>query len=232
MPVAMAAAFAFVGVFSLAIGALTLRLRGHYFAVATLGIAEAIQAIVNWGKSYTKGTFGFALPLSATDASYTTQYHVMLACLVAVVAVSTIILWSRLGARLLAVREDELATESLGVNAAAVKIVTLGLSGAFTGLFGGAFAWILGFLTPDTVFSSRLGLEMVVMVIVGGVGTIAGPLVGGVIFYLLPELLIGERTEMYLVWIGAVLIITVLFLRRGLIGTLEHSRFWPKGLRL
>jgi branched-chain amino acid transport system permease protein len=229
---ALVVSFVLVGVFSLAMGLLTLRLRGHYFAVATLGIAEAIMAIVNWGKSYTKGTFGFALPLSATNVSYATQYRVMLLCFAAVVTVATIILWSKLGSRLLAIREDEVATESLGINTALAKIIALGISGAFTGLFGGVFAWILGFLTPESVFASRIGLEMVVMAIVGGIGTVLGPIIGGLLFYLLPEVLIGERTEMYLVWIGGVLIITVLFLRRGLIGTLQQSRFWPKGLRL
>jgi branched-chain amino acid transport system permease protein len=229
---ALALSFLLVGLLALVIGLLTLRLKGHYFAIATLGIAEAILALANWGKSYTKGTFGFALPLSVTDASYATQYRVMLACLVAVVGVALLILWSKLGARLLAVREDEIAAESLGVNTAAIKIATLGVSGAFTGLFGGVFTWVLGFLTPDSVFASRIGLEMVVMVIVGGMGTVLGPLIGAIGFYLVPELLIGDRSEMYLVWIGVALVLTVLFLRRGIIGTLQQSRVWPKGLRL
>lgn len=235
---AILAAPLIVGLIAMIVGLLTLRLRGHYFAIATLGIAEAIKVLVEWGRSYTKGTFGFAMPIDVIRASPDAKYYAMLASLVAVVAAGLAIVWSNYGARLLAIREDELAAESLGISPALTKISALGISGGFTGLFGGVFAWTQGFLTPEAFFASRWSLELVVMAIVGGIGTISGPILGGLVFYLVPEVLIEhklilqKRNELYLMLLGGVLIATMLFMKRGVMGSLQNSRIWPKGFRV
>ncbi|NQV97412.1 MAG: branched-chain amino acid ABC transporter permease [Acidimicrobiaceae bacterium] len=235
---ALSLSFLLVGAFASAVGLLTLRLRGHYFAIATLGLAEAMKATVDWGHSYTLGTFGFALPIDIVNRAQETKYYVMATFLIVVVAVGIAILWSSYGLRLIAIREDEIAAEALGISPALTKISALGISGAFTGLFGGLFAWTQGFLTPEAVFAPRWSLELVVMSIVGGAGTLVGPLVGGLVFYLLPEVLIENkvilqrRDELYLMMVGIVLIIVMLFAKQGIFGTLQRSRFWPKGFRL
>jgi branched-chain amino acid transport system permease protein len=231
-------AFVIVGIAALLVGLLTLRLKGHYFAIATLGIAEAARALVEWGRSYTHGTFGFAMPIEIVSRAPTTKYYVVAAALVAVTVVGLGMIWSSYGLRLIAIREDELAVEALGIRSALSKIGALGISGAFTGLFGGLFAWGQGFLTPEAVFATRWSLEPIVMSTVGGMGTLVGPLVGGMFFYLVPEFLIENeiflqrRDELYLVMLGVMLILVTLFAKRGIFGILERSRFWPKGFRL
>lgn len=221
-----------VALFSLVFGLLALRLQGHYFAIATLGLAEATRVLVEAARGFTQGTFGFGLPVPITGVKPAVFYYALLAALAVTVAVCTLVLWSGYGARLLAIREDETAASSLGINTTWHKLSAFVLSGALTGLFGGLYAWVLGYLTPEAVFSSSLSLQIVVMTIIGGLGTVLGPLLGGAIFYLLAELVLVNVPQLHLLVFGTVLALAMLFLRRGVIGTLEHSRVWPRGLRL
>lgn len=232
LPAALFAAFALGGVFALVLGLLTLRIRGHYFAIATLGVAEATRALINHFRGFTKGTFGFGLPIDITLLPAELQFYVMLGIVALTVAASAAVLWSRFGARLLAIREDETAAEAVGINTAWYKIAALGISGAFSGLLGGMFAWTLGFLTPETVFSPVISLQMVVMTIIGGTGTISGPLIGGAAFYLLREQALQTAPSVHLIVMGVLLVVGMLLLRRGIVGTLQEARFWPKGLRI
>lgn len=230
--VALAAAGALVGLFSLFLGFLTLRTKGHYFAIATLGVSEGVRVIVNSWRSYTKGSIGFSLPIDLVTDDGKRQFYAMLGALAAIVAVSAAILWSRFGTRLLAIRDDEEVAEALGVRASGYKIAALVLSGAFAGLFGGIFAWVLGYLTPEATLTPLISLQIAVMAILGGRGTLLGPLVGGAAFYLVGEYLLVKTGELHAVLLGLVLICTMLFLRQGIVGTLQATRIWPRGLRL
>lgn len=230
--VALPLAFALVGMFSLLFGILTLRIRGHYFAIATLGLAEVTRITVEAARGFTRGTFGFGLPVSITGIDPRVPYYVALAAVIAVVSGSAAVLWSDYGARLLAIREDETAAASVGISPTWHKLTAFVFSGALSGLLGGVFAWVLGYLTPDTVFAPLVSLQVVVMVIIGGMGTLLGPLVGGAAFYLLGELVLVRLSNLHLVGLGIILVVAMLFMRRGIVGTLQHARWWPKGLRL
>ncbi len=111
-------------------------------------------------------------------------------------------------------------------------MIAFTISGAFTGFFGGVFAWILNFLSPESVLTPFVSLQIVVMAIVGGMGTIIGPILGAVGFYLLGEFALINAPRLNLAILGSVLIVAMLFLRRGIFGTIIHSRFWPRGFRL
>lgn len=231
LPLAMLLAAVLVGALACVLGLLTLRIRGHYFAIATLGIAEATYVLINYYQSFTKGSFGFGLPLSVTSVSTTVQFYVMLGITTLVVVICATVLWSRYGARLLAIRADEVAAEAIGINTALCKILALCLSGALSALLGGAFAWVLGYLTPEAVFSAVISLQLVVMVIIGGLGTLIGPLIGGAGFFLLQDLVLQSVPNVHLIVLGALLIAGMLVLQSGIMGRLQLASFWPKGLR-
>lgn len=228
----------FVALAALLMGLMTLRLRGHYFAIATLGVAEFARAFAEWGSSFTHGVFGFPLPMDVVARSAQVKFYWIVLVASAAVALGLTLLWSSFGMRLISIREDEIAAESLGINPSFVKIFSLTISGALTGLLGGLFSWTQGFITPEAVFSSRWSLEPVLMSIIGGIGTIIGPIVGGIIFFLLPQVMIEnhfilqQRDELYLVLVGVVMVVIMLLADNGIIGILQKKKFWPKGFRL
>lgn len=213
------------------IGALSLRLQGHYFAIATLAMAEATRVVITLMGDLTGGTFGLGLPVSYQSVSPGVKYWVVLGALGAAVAVSVVTLWSPLGSRLLSIREDEVAVAALGVDSRPYKVSAFVLSGALTGLFGGLAAWIHGFLTPEAVLSPVINLEIIIMVIVGGMGTIAGPVIGAAVFYLVSERILVAVPSGHLVVLGAVLILTMLFMRDGIMGAIARTKLWPEGFR-
>ncbi|MDH3189097.1 MAG: branched-chain amino acid ABC transporter permease, partial [Acidimicrobiia bacterium] len=230
--IALVAAFLLTGVVSVVLGLITLRIKGHYFAIATLGMAEAVRVLVNAARPITQGAIGFPLPIDLIKISPLVPYYVALGTLVLIVTVSALILGSDFGLRLLAIREDEIGAEALGVATSQAKIAAFVISGALTGLLGGVFAWVLNFLSPESVLIPAVSLQIVVMVIVGGMGTIAGPLVGGLGFYLLSEFALINAPRLNLAILGSILVIAMLFFRRGIFGSLQASRWWPKGLRI
>lgn len=227
-----------VGLVAFLIGLLTLRLKGHYFAIATLGIAEFARALVEWWSSFTHGVFGFPLPMNVVArSSHTKFFWIVIATSIAVV-IGLKILWSSFGMRMVAIREDETATESLGINPSRAKVLSLVVSGSLTGLLGGLFAWTQGFVTPEEVFASRWSLEPVLMSILGGLGTLIGPMLGAVLFFLLPQVMIEnnfileKRDELYLVLVGVVMVLIMLLAKNGMMGIVQKRKFWPKGFRL
>ncbi|MDH3729716.1 MAG: branched-chain amino acid ABC transporter permease [Acidimicrobiia bacterium] len=230
--VALPLSFVLVGALSFFFGLLTLRIKGHYFAIATLGVAEAIRVLINYARSITEGVVGFPLPIDLILIDPKVPYYIMLGGLIAVVITAAMILSSDFGIRLLAIREDEAGAEALGINTARSKVIAFTISGAFSGFFGGMFAWILNFLSPESVLTPFVSLQVAVMVIVGGMGTIVGPLAGGLGFYMLSEFALVTAPRLNLLLLGSVLIVSMLFMRRGVFGTLMASRFWPRGFRL
>ena len=162
----LAAAFSFV------VGLPTFRLRGPYFTIATIGVSEAVR-VVAAGVSFTGGSSGLRMPAGSFD--FTRDYSAMVILAVAVVALSAWVKASPFGQALAAIRQDIDAAEALGVNSTKYKLLVHALSAALVAVAGGLFAINFQYISPGSVFDFRLSLSIVLMPIVGGLGTIAGP---------------------------------------------------------
>ena len=170
----------------------TLKLAGHYFALATLAFAEVLRIIANSAGSLTGGPQGLSIPFNPNGGFWAFQfsntvahYYIMLAAFVLVSGVFWAIKVSAFGYRLRAVRENEDAAEVAGVDTFRTKLMALLISAALTALCGTLFAQFNFFFDPDSVFgSSAISIRMALITIIGGIGTLAGPLLGAL--FLLP----------------------------------------------
>jgi branched-chain amino acid transport system permease protein len=200
-------------VFAVVLGLPVLRLRGHYFGIATLGIALATQEIVANVDALGGGT-GVTLRQAAWFSQY--YYAMWLVC-----ACSFLVTWltarSKFGYALVAIRENEDAAAVLGINATAYKIAAWAISGAMAAAAGSVFAFANGFIDPPTAFSVDDNVFPIVMVILGGAGTVAGPLLGSLVLTAIDETLWSRFPQIHTLFFGAVIVLVVLFLPRGLL---------------
>lgn len=209
--------------FSFVVGLPTFRLRGPYFTIATIGVSEAVRVIAA-GVSFTGGSSGLRMPAGSFD--FTTNYAAMVALAVAVVALAAVIRRSPFGHALAAIRQDIDAAEALGVDSTKYKLLVHALSAALVAVAGGLFAINFQYISPGSVFDFRLSLTIVLMPIVGGLGTVAGPVLGALLFgYLQIKLLSSSGLrDSYLFIYGAMLIAVMLFEPKGLVGLLRRLR--------
>ena len=171
-------------VISLPIGLICFRLRGPYFSLSTLAVAEIIRLVaLNW-ESLTAGPVGLLitdLPAvtlgghSINWESKTVFYYIIAVIAVAAITATYVMSRSRLGAYLLALREDIDSAEAVGINTIQARVLALALSAFFAGAAGGFYAMYLRYVDPDAVFSIGLSVEMVFIAVVGGLATVAGP---------------------------------------------------------
>jgi branched-chain amino acid transport system permease protein len=198
--------------FAAVVGWLVLRLRGHYFAIATLGVAEATRELVlNFDPL--GAASGLSLPIARDSRLF---YYLLLALVVALAALTWWLTRSRLGYAFVAIRENEDAAAALGIDTYRYKIVAFALSAGFTGIVGGIYAYWSTFIDPSTVFNSAYSVEMIAVCLIGGAGTILGPVIGSILF----ELLAGQIWAHFISWhatiLGLVIVALVLFLPQGL----------------
>ena len=211
---ALAVAFAF------ALGVPVLRLKGHYFAIATLGLAQVMTAIVS-NVGIAGRNVGLVLPLLKSEALF---YEMALALLV--VATLTIY-WlsrSRFGFGLIAIRENEEAAAVMGVNTTLYKVLAFALSAAFTGLAGGIYAYYITFIDPLGVFDISLNVKMIIMAVFGGPGSVLGPVVGALILSAVSEVLASQVTSIASLFFGVVIVIAVVFMPRGLADLMRNFK--------
>jgi branched-chain amino acid transport system permease protein len=208
----LALACAVPAVAAIVIGIPVLRLRGHYFAIATLALGVAMGEIAN-NLPYLGAASGISLPIGPSFGYF---YYLMLAALVLSVVVMWVISRSRFGYALFAIRENEQAASTLGINTAYYKTAAFAVSAILTGLAGGIYAYWTSFIDPPTVFNIVFNVDIIVMTLLGGVGTIFGPIVGAFILEGLNEVLGGTFLELHAVIFGALIVLIVLFLPGGL----------------
>jgi len=221
-PAAFLAGGVLCAVFAWLVGLLLLRLRGHYFAIATLGISQAVREVVaNW-PSVTGGGTGVSLPIPAFDNAV--FYYIMLALLAIVVALTWWISRGRLGFGLVAIRENELGAQVLGVNTLQYKVTAYVASGFFVGLVGGAYALWVTFVDPDTIFNVGFTVEVVIMAILGGAGSLVGPLVGAFVLTGISEVLNAFVPGLHVTVLGAIIVLVVLLIPNGVIEYLGFKR--------
>jgi branched-chain amino acid transport system permease protein len=208
--VAMAAA----GLVGVALAAFAVRLRGHYLAIASLGFAViTYQVLLNW-ESVTQGVrgiYGILPPVPNTVA----LFYLVAGIAAAVYLLLDNLVRSPVGDTLRAIREDEISAASLGVNAAVWKAFAFGLGAAIAGLAGVFYPGFVGTLVPDA-FGIIESFTMMAMVIVGGMGTMVGPVIGAIVLTFLPELLRGFG-ELRLMIYGLALTLVVLFMPGGMV---------------
>ncbi|HEV8638684.1 MAG TPA: branched-chain amino acid ABC transporter permease [Chloroflexota bacterium] len=220
LPAAFAAGGLAAVLFALLIGVPTFRLRGVYFSIGTLGVAEVLRL-----------TTANALPLVSAlpadlIATYTLapRYYLALGLAGAAMLAAHALLRSRLGLGVLAIREDEEAAEATGVAALPHKLAALGLSALLAGLAGATFAFYHVSYYPELAFSPNWTFDAVLIAFVGGVGTLVGPLVGAVFYVLVRELLAVSLVQVHQVIFGALFIAVVLILPGGLVDAASRLR--------
>ena len=209
----------------------TFRLRGPFFAIATLAFNEVAFVIANHFDSVTGGPRGIMIPFKAGFANmiFTQrwQYAVLMFGFAALVIGITVLLRrSRLGYYLLAVREDEDSARASGIDVLSVKLQGMALSAFLTSLGGTLFAMYLRFIDPPTLFNlPEVGVKFALLSLIGGVGTIAGPLLGAALIIPFENFLRSELANalpgLNLAILGLLMVLAALFMKRGIVGALE-----------
>ncbi len=203
---------------ALCLGWPCLRVRGPYFVILTLGISEFVKYVV----ISTEAALGRNGRLLIGTPSLTVLFEAMLALAVLSMAALYIVRSSRLGAGLLAIREDEVAAEAVGVNAAALKLLAFTSSALIPGMVGGLMILRSTYFEPLQAFSPTTSFTIVTIAILGGSDEVPGPLLGAVFLVLLSELLWTRAPELYMIILGALLITFVLFVPEGLVGRAQR----------
>lgn len=191
-----------------------LRLRGPYFAIATIGVAEATRVVAN-NIEAAGGASGLTLPLEQ-DQGPIVLYVLGAVLALAAVLTSDFVRRSKLGLGLVALREDARAAAASGVDVAMEQVKAFALAAALTGLGGSYYALFTLYVVPEKVFGFDLSISLVLMVLVGGLGTVAGPVLGAAIYLVLEQFVLARFADIHLAAFGALLIVIVLLEPRGL----------------
>ncbi len=211
-------------------GHFVLRLRGPYFSIATIGLGEATRLFFTYWEGFTGGSSGLSLPIDVDLKLRLYWWGLGLAALV--VAASYLIRRSTLGLQLLAIKADVDAAADVGVNATFYQDLVFVLSGAVVGLTGGLYASYFSFIEPSDMFGFDRSIAFVLMSVIGGIGTVLGPVLGAVIFVLLRQYLLASYPQLYLGLYGILLILIILFEPLGLTGLGLRVVRWTRRRRL
>jgi branched-chain amino acid transport system permease protein len=218
--------FGFIGAAAVAvlasfvIGLPTFRLRGPYFAIATIAVGEAVRVIMN-NLDITGGASGYRIlengPFRPLEHYYTAIGLVTLAVLI-----SIIVAGSKFGLALRAIKQDQDAAADIGVNPYTSKLWVHAIAAALTGMAGGVYARRAGFFYPGDVFAFQTSVSILLMPVIGGIGTVWGAVLGGIIFGIVEEELVARFPEIHLLIYGSLLILIILFEPNGLMGLLRR----------
>ncbi len=207
--------------FAALVGMPILRLKGHYFAIATLGVAETMREVVYNLEFTGKGT-GLVMPILRSPLPF---FYLMLGILVAVTLVNWWLSESRFGYGLIAIREDEDAAAVMGINTPLYKTIAFALSGAFTGPAGGVYAYWITFIDPDAVFKVIITVQLIIMAVFGGTGTVVGPLLGALVLASVSEWLSTQLVTLAELFNGLIIILVVLFMPKGMSDLIRQRAF-------
>lgn len=205
------------GAYALVWGHPTLRLRGPYFSIATIGVLEASRLVATYWTGFTGGSTGLSLPVVGGMTKYA-MYWYGLYILVVAVAMSYWLRKSRIGLGLVAIRDDVEAAADIGVNQARYQDVVLFLSGSMVGVCGGFYASYYSYIVPSDMFGFERSISFILLAVIGGIGTILGPIFGAVVFVVIQEFLLASYPDLYLGLYGFLLICVILFEPRGISG--------------
>lgn len=229
----MIAGFIIAAIVGLIIGFLSFRykLRGSYFALGTLAFAEILRIIVQ-NTEFLNKTLGVLITLDPNPVmlQFSTRngyYYAILGLTAMVFLIVYMISRSRLGYNLIAIRENEEAAQSLGVNTYINKMVAIALSSGLTAIGGTFYAQYILFIEPPTTFGNDVSVSIILPAIIGGAGTVLGPLVGSLVIIPLGELttsLFGNFVGVNLMTYGLILVLVVLYLPEGIVGWFQNRK--------
>jgi branched-chain amino acid transport system permease protein len=203
-------------------GALTLRLRGIYFAIFTFGLVLLIKQLLLWYEvriTHTRGRFVIVI-------NNTTIYYIMFIILVVLLITAYLIRRSKYGLALQSIGEDEEAAAHAGINVTVLKTVIFAVTAIFIGAAGSIMATRWTYIDPFIAFDSLFSFMPVLMAIFGGMGQFYGPIIGAAIFAYLEEVLLTKFPYYYMLIFGIILVVAILYLPDGLVGLVQK---WRKG---
>jgi branched-chain amino acid transport system permease protein len=221
VPVVVAWIFAVLigSMFAYALGLILLRLRGHAFAIATLVIAEVLRELTNGMTGLTGGGMGLNLPFFGwgPDALGRFFFYAMFALAAITLAATYAVAHSRLGFGLSCIKQNEDAADIVGIDTTRYKIIAFTLSGGFAAAAGGLYASWTGYIEPSDVYDILFSIKPILMVLLGGMGTVFGPMLGAVIFLVLDEVVWRNFLQLHTGILGFLIVVLILFLPAGVL---------------
>lgn len=217
-----------------------LRLRGPYFSIATIGVGESTRLLALNLERITGGAGGLTLPTPPDIRLYLLGfYYLGLLLMAGSLWIANWVKNSRFGLALFAINMDEDAAETLGVNGPRYKVMALMLSGFLVGLAGSLYAQYIFYIDPGTVFGFSMSVDMILMPIIGGIGTLWGPVLGAIVFVVIQDRIMTlslsvlgytfQLVQFHLLVYGALLILIILFEPKGLTGLAQRGyRWWQR----
>jgi branched-chain amino acid transport system permease protein len=201
---------------SLVVGLPAFRLRGPYFAIATIGISEAVRVVMT-NLGFTGGASGYRIVEHRPFRQLEHYYTALLLAAIAF-AISALVAHAKFGLGLQAIRQDEDAAADVGVNPYTYKLAVHGLAAGLTGVAGGVFARYAAFIHPGGVFGFHTSVHILLMPVIGGIGTVWGPVLGGFVFGIVEEEIVASFPQVHLLIYGSLLILIILFEPGGILG--------------
>lgn len=226
---ALTAAPVVAAIFGILLGLPTLKLKTHYLTMATIGFAEVVRLVlINW-EQVTHGTSGIpgvpALVLGPLRLDTPRSFYYLVLALLSLVVIGVLRLRaSRIGRNLEAIRDDEIAAETCGVNTTTYKVMAFAISAFCGGLAGGLYTFLIKYVSPDT-FTLDHTVQILAMLMIGGRGSVPGAIAGAVALTYLPELLRAFK-DWYMAIYGAGLLAILIFLPDGFAGYVQ--RLWKR----
>jgi branched-chain amino acid transport system permease protein len=214
------------GLIALLIGKYTMKLRGAYFGIATLAFAEAVKQIVfefdrTFKTTLFEGSHGITLPIAPGESFF---YYTFLATASIIVFLVYIINGHKFGYALKAIKEAEDSAELAGINTRRYKVLAYALTSSLIGVLGGINAYWLTYISPSDVFSVIHTIHMIIMTLFGGIGTVFGPVFGATLLSLANEVIGAKLLYTYLLILGIIIIVVIIFLPRGIVGSVSSMK--------
>lgn len=198
---------------ALVIGLVTLRLRGIYFAILTFSVSMVVMNLIQWYEIKITGTRGTYIPVFFDSQ---TVYYTILMCTIVILLLTTLLRRSKFGLALKMIGESEEAAVHVGVNASMYKALGFAISAMLIGFMGASFATRVPYVNTDTAFNSLYSFLPAVMTLLGGAGTVYGPIIGSITLTLLWDYLSVTLSHYFLIILGLILIAIVIFLPNGI----------------
>jgi branched-chain amino acid transport system permease protein len=225
-PVILLLAGIFTGIIGFLLGIPILRLKGFYIAMATLAFGVVVSEVILQWSSLTNGDNGLNVPVAtiagfAFDSDYKLYYLIMPVTLLMTILAKNLVK-GYIGRAFIALRESDIAAQTIGIDLARFKTIAFAISAFYTGVAGGLFAYLITFLSPDA-FTIELSVDFIAMIVIGGMGSILGSIIGAVILTGMQQVLAGLLDLQILIF-GISLIVFMIFMPRGISGMIYNLK--------